>query len=103
MPHRKNTAGMSPVKMTIPKTVTIPMSMHIGKPAVPTVKAGDKVCVGTIIGQADGFVSAPVHSSVSGTVKKIEDILTKLVDSKFVDLFSDDWDKIAKLIFDLLG
>ena len=38
-----------------------------------------------------------------GDAKKVEDILTKLVDSKFVDLFSDDWDKIAKLIFDLLG
>jgi hypothetical protein len=38
-----------------------------------------------------------------GDAKKIEDILNKLVDSKFVDLFSDDWDKIAKLIFDLLG
>ena len=38
-----------------------------------------------------------------GDVQKIEGILTKLVDSKFVDLFSDDWDKIAKLIFDLLG
>lgn len=75
VPHRKNTAGMSPVLMDVPNTVTIPMSMHIGKPAIPTVKAGDKVFVGTLIGQADGFVSSNIHSSVSGTVKKIDDIL----------------------------
>ena len=75
VPHRKNTRGMSPIKMDIPQTVTIPMSMHIGSPAIPVVKAGDKVLVGTVIGQADGFVSSFVHSSVSGTVKKIDDIL----------------------------
>jgi electron transport complex protein RnfC len=51
------------------------MSQHIGKPAIPTVSVGDKVFVGTKIGEADGFVSSPVHSSVSGTVKKIEDYL----------------------------
>ena len=48
------------------------MSMNIGKPAVPVVKAGDIVTVGQCIGEADGFVSAPVFSGVSGTVKKLE-------------------------------
>ncbi|MBE6733403.1 MAG: electron transport complex subunit RsxC [Ruminococcaceae bacterium] len=75
VPHRKNTAEMSALKMDSPKTVTIPMSMHIGKPSVPCVKAGDKVFVGTKIGTQDGFVSSNVHSSVSGTVTKITDIL----------------------------
>lgn len=51
------------------------MSQHIGAPANPVVKAGDTVYVGTLIGEAGGFVSAPVHSSVSGTVKKIEKYL----------------------------
>lgn len=75
VPHRKNTVGMSAVKMDAPITVTIPMSMHIGKPSVPTVKVGDSVYVGTLIGTADGFVSSNVHSSVSGTVKKIDEII----------------------------
>ncbi len=75
VPHRKNTALMKPVRMTPPETVTIPMSMHIGKPADPVVKTGDKVFVGTLIGAQSGFVSAPIYSSVSGTVLKLEEIL----------------------------
>lgn len=75
VPHRKNTEGMVPVKMSTPKTVVLPMSMHIGKPAVPTVKVGDHVDVGTLIGEQNGAVSSPIYSSVSGTVKKINNIL----------------------------
>lgn len=71
LPHRKNTAQMPSVRMPAPKSVTIPMSMHIGAPAKPTVKVGDEVKVGTLIGEADGFVSAPVHSSVSGKVTAV--------------------------------
>ena len=77
VPHRKNTAKMPAVRMTkLPETVLLPMSQHIGAPAVPVVKAGDKVFVGTLVGEAGGFVSASVHSSVSGTVKKIESYLS---------------------------
>ena len=61
--------------MTPPKTVTIPMSMHIGAPAKPCVKVGDLVSVGTLIAEAGGFVSAPIHASVSGKVTKIADFL----------------------------
>ena len=75
VPHRKNTADMPAVRMNPPETVEISTSQHIGAPAVPTVKAGDKVFVGTLIGEAGGFVSAPIHSSVSGTVKKISTLL----------------------------
>ena len=75
IPHRKNTAGMPAVRMAPPKEVEIPMSQHIGAPANPTVKAGDKVYVGTLIGEAGGFVSAPIHSSVSGVVKKVQSLL----------------------------
>ena len=71
LPHKKNTMGVSAVRMTPPREVEILMSQHIGAPAVPTVKVGDEVLVGTQIGEAGGFVSAPVHSSVSGKVKKI--------------------------------
>ncbi len=74
-PHRKNTAEAPSVRMPAPNTVTISMLHHIGAPAVPVVKPGDKVYVGTLIGEASGYVSSPVHSSVSGTVKKIEKLL----------------------------
>ena len=74
VPHKKNTADKAPVKMPLPKWVKIPMSMHIGKPAVPLVKIGDRVKTGQLIGKAEGFISAPVHSSVTGVVKKIEQL-----------------------------
>jgi electron transport complex protein RnfC len=62
--------------MEAPKTVTIPMSMHIGAPARPVVRVGDQVKVGTLIAEAGGAVSAPIHASVSGKVSKIADFLT---------------------------
>lgn len=55
-----------------PDVVVIPLSMHAGKPAEPLVKAGDPVRVGQKIGEQAGFISAPVHSSVSGTVLAVE-------------------------------
>ena len=73
VPHRKNTADMPAVRIKTPETVTLPMAMHIGKPAIPCVKVGDTVFVGTLIGEQDGFVSSPVYSSVSGKVIKIAD------------------------------
>ena len=53
-----------------------PLSQHIGAPSKPVVKKGDKVLVGQLIAEAGGFVSANIHSSVSGTVKIIEPRLT---------------------------
>lgn len=76
VPHRKNTKDMETVDMPVPAMVTIPMSMHIGAPCTPKVKVGDTVYVGQVIGDSDAFVSAPIHSSVSGTVKKIDTILS---------------------------
>ena len=55
-----------------PKTVVISMSQHLGAPANPIVQVGDYVKVGQKIGEAAGFISAPVHSSVSGTVVAVE-------------------------------
>lgn len=71
LPHLKGTAESETVVMPPPNIVKIPMSQHIGAPASPVVKVGDKVFVGTLIGEAQGFVSASVHSSVSGTVKEV--------------------------------
>ena len=76
LPHRKQTAEMPAMRMDPPAEVLIPVSQHIGAPAKPIVNVGDKVYVGTLIAEADGYVSSPVYSSVSGTVKKIESLLT---------------------------
>lgn len=75
VPHRKNTADMSAIRMPAPKTVTLLTAMHIGKPAKPVVKAGDQVFVGTLVAEQDGFISSSVYSSVSGTVKSVADAL----------------------------
>lgn len=72
LPHLKATAEKESVIMPPPAEVRLPLVQHIGAPAVPIVKKGDKVFVGTLIAEAGGFVSAPVHSSVSGTVKEIK-------------------------------
>lgn len=55
--------------------MVFPLGQHIGKPAAPIVEVGDRVLVGQKIAEADGFISAPIHSSVSGTVKAIENHL----------------------------
>ena len=75
LPHRKNTQDKSVKHTVVPEKVIIPMSMHIGKPAIPTVKVGDLVKVGTLIAEADGQVSSPIFASVSGKVVKIQDFL----------------------------
>lgn len=69
--HHKNTAGRETEVMPIPDVVAICMSQSIGAPCRPLVAKGDYVKVGQKIGDTDAFVSAPVHSSVSGTVSDI--------------------------------
>lgn len=69
----KELSREKPVKELLPKgELVFPVSQHIGAPAKPVVKPGDTVLRGQVIAEAGGFVSAPIHSSVSGTVKKIE-------------------------------
>ncbi len=72
--HEKHTAGCATEVMPVPESVCISMSQHIGAPCKPLVKKGDHVKVGQKIGDTDAFVSAPIHSSVSGTVKEITTI-----------------------------
>ncbi|MCD6435179.1 MAG: electron transport complex subunit RsxC [Clostridiales bacterium] len=72
-PHSKQyTEDKSIVLAMEPKMVHIPLRQHIGAPATPLVKVGDEVKVGQKIGEASGFVSASIHSSVSGTVKAVK-------------------------------
>ena len=74
VPHYKNTENCETVKMPVPKRVYVSMSQHIGAPAKACVKKGDVVAVGDVIGTAGGFISAPVHSPVSGKVFGLDEI-----------------------------
>lgn len=73
VPHNKHTAHLETIKMPLPTKIILPMGQHIGVPSMPVVAKGDTVCVGTVVGKASGFVSADIHSGVSGIV---EDIIT---------------------------
>lgn len=69
----KNLTKDKPIKEVLPKgDLVYPLSQHIGAPATPIVKKGDRVLTGQKIAEASAFVSAPVYATVSGTVKAIE-------------------------------
>lgn len=70
--ENKITAEIPTKEAELPKQAIFPLSQHIGAPAKPVVQKGDKVKVGTLLAEAGGFVSAPIFSSVSGTVAKID-------------------------------
>lgn len=71
--HKNATKGIAIIDIPAPAQVVIPLSQHIGTPAVPCVKKGDTVFAGQKIADASGFVSANIHSTVSGTVSAIEE------------------------------
>lgn len=88
IPHFKNTAEIESVVMK-PEKVYVPMLQNIGAPCSVLVSVGDKVFVGTKLGESDAFVSAPIHSGVSGCVTAISE---KTIDGKkiqFVEIESD--------------
>ena len=74
VPHCKSTQDMHSVRIAPPDSVTIPMSMHSGVPAVPVVQKGDHVYIGQLIAkEGEGRVSSPIHASVSGTVSEVSE------------------------------
>ncbi|MRR19202.1 electron transport complex subunit RsxC [bacterium] len=93
-PENKLTAGKPIVVLPVPPQVTVPVSQHIGAPAAPIVEKGAAVKAGQLIAQAKGFVSANIHSPVSGKVSKID----TLVDTTgykqtavIIDVEGDEW------------
>lgn len=73
-PEANKLSAAKPIEdAQLPKVAIIPLGQHIGAPATAIVQKGDTVKVGQLIGEATGFVSANIHSSVSGTVIKVED------------------------------
>ena len=80
----------------LPKQAIFPLSQHIGAPAKPVVAKGDKVKVGTLIAEAGGFVSAPIFSSVSGTVFKIDTAIDATGYRKpviIINVEGDEWEE----------
>ena len=82
VPHCKSTQDMHSVRIAPPESVTIPMSMHSGVPAVPIVSVGDHVYRGQLIAkEGEGRVSSPIHASISGNVTDVTD--------KYISIKSD--------------
>lgn len=78
-PDMKELSAQAPLeRIPAPDRVVLPVSQHIGAPAAPVVNKGDRVYKGQVVAEATGFVSAPVHASVSGTVAAIEERTTSL-------------------------
>lgn len=94
-PEENKLSSGQPIRdFEIPKQVIIPLGQCLGAPAEPVVAKGDKVKVGQLIATAKGFISANVHSSVSGTVAKIDDIMDHTGYRKpaiFIDVEGDEW------------
>jgi len=95
-PDNKEFSKDSPIEtMPLPKMVAIHLSQHIGAPSKAIVKIGDEVKVGQPISEAGGFVSVPVHASVSGKVKAIAKLATSNGSkSDAVVIESDEKDEI---------
>ena len=96
-PHENKLSAHQPiVQAEIPAKAVILLSQHIGAPAKPIVAKGDVVKVGTKIAEPGGFVSAAIHSSVSGKVAKIDTIVDASGYAKpavFIDVEGDEWEE----------
>ena len=94
--ENKLTHEVETVVAPLPKQAVFPLGQHIGAPAKPVVQKGDKVKVGTLIAEAGGFVSAPIFSSVSGTVLKIDTIIDATGYQKpaiTISVEGDEWEE----------
>ena len=94
--ENKITADKATIVAALPKQAIFPLGQHIGAPAKPVVSRGDKVKVGTLIAEAGGFVSAPIHSSVSGTVVKVDtgvDATGYRHPAIYINVEGDEWEE----------
>ena len=94
--ENKITADKATVVAALPKQAIFPLGQHIGAPAKPVVSRGDKVKVGTLIAEAGGFVSAPIHSSVSGTVVKVDSAIDATGyrhPAIYINVEGDEWEE----------
>ena len=105
-PAENKLSAAEPIKVAeLPKVAVFPLSQHIGAPAKPVVQKGDKVKVGTMIAEAGGFVSAPIFSSVSGTVLKIDTVIDASGYAKpaiYITVEGDEWEETIDRSTDLV-
>jgi electron transport complex protein RnfC len=93
-PDRKLTASSPIIYMSVPEMVIVPLTQHLGAPADPVVEKGDSVKTGQLIGRATGYVSANIHSPVSGKVNRIDMIPDSSGYKKkciVIDTEDDEW------------
>jgi electron transport complex protein RnfC len=93
-PENKLSTKAAIVDLPLPKTVVIPLGQHLGVPSKPVVAKGDEVKVGQLIAESNGFISANIHSSVSGKVVKIDKTLDSSGykrDAIFITVNGDEW------------
>ncbi|MBN2485612.1 MAG: electron transport complex subunit RsxC [Bacteroidales bacterium] len=93
-PENKLSSKAGIASLPLPKTVVIPLSQHLGVPSKAIVCKGDIVKTGQLIAQSEGFVSANIHSPVSGVVTKIDktpDTGGYKKDAIFIDVQGDEW------------
>lgn len=92
----KLTTEVATIAVPLPKVAIFPLSQHIGAPAKAVVQRGDRVKVGTLIAEAGGYVSAPIFSSVSGKVSKVDfavDATGYRVPAIYIDVEGDEWEE----------
>ena len=92
--ENKISSGKPLDNLPLPDNVTIPVSQHLGVPSKPLVKKGDKVLTGQVIAQSEGFVSANIHASVSGTVTKVDLVMDSSGyrrNAVYIQRDGDDW------------
>ena len=105
-PAENKLSAASPIREAgLPKQAVFSMFQHIGAPAKPVVKKGDVVKVGTLLAEAGGFVSAPIYSSVSGKVSKVDVALDASNTRRmavYVDVEGDEWEESIDRSTDLV-
>ena len=103
--ENKISAASAIEALPVPAMVSVPISQHIGAPSEPLVKKGDAVKVGQVIAKSSGFVSTNIHSSVSGVVDKIDDVLDASGYKRkaiVIKTEGDDWDESIDRSSDLV-
>lgn len=96
-PHENKITAAKPIEIApLPEQAVVLLSQHIGAPAQCVVAKGDKVRVGTLLAQACGFVSANIHSPVSGTIAKIDTVADSTGYQKpaiYINVEGDEWEE----------
>lgn len=107
-PENKITANMPIKYLPASGSVVVPLAQHIGAPAIPAVNKGDKVKTGQLLAAAKGFISANIHSPVSGKVNRIDNALDTSgyrQPAVFIDVEGDDWletiDRSEEIVYEI--